>query len=122
MTSLTANASASVKDRIHEVRLMATAGERLTANFRGALNTGETLVNAIWESDDTSVAGLVSGTVSGTSSSALIQAPSSGGTYVRCQCVTTDGRTINQTFRVMVSGGVFPDGAAVATNSLLLVV
>lgn len=122
MPALTANASASYKARIHELRLMATAGERVTANFRGALNPGETLTNALWESDDATIVGFVSGTVSGTEATVLVQAPASGHTYLRCQCATTQGRTLNQAFYVMVSGGVFPDGAAVATNSLLLVV
>jgi len=122
MPALTANASTSVKNRIHEVRLSATAGEQLTANFQGALNAGETLTNALWESDDSAVAGLVSGTVSTTKANVLIQAPTSGHTYLRCQCATTQGRTLNQVFYIMVSGGVFPDGSAVATNSLLLVV
>jgi hypothetical protein len=119
---LTANASAHTKTRIHELRLSATAGELVTANFRGALNPGETLTNALWESEDAGVAGLVSGTVSVTESVVKIQCPRNGHTYLRCQVTTSAGRTLNQSYYVMVQGGVFPDGAAVATNSLLLVV
>jgi hypothetical protein len=122
MTSLTANASKSVKNRIHEVRLGATAGEQLTANFRGALNAGETLTAALWESDYSGVAGLVSGEVDEYASRVVINCPTYGSTYLRCQVTTTSGRTLNQVFRIVVQGGVFPDGAPAGGNSLVLAV
>lgn len=119
---LTANASGYDKNRIHEVRLSATAGEQLTANFRSALNAGETLTAALWESEYSDVVGLLSGTVTADASRANVICPRHGQSYVRCQATTTAGRTLNQWFRVIVQGGVFTDGPTTGTNSLVLVV
>ena len=122
MPAMTANASANVKNRVHEIRLMATAGEQVTANFRGALSSGETLTSALWESDDQTALGIVSGTVSATGSRVVISCPRAGHTYLRCQVVTTGGRTLNQVFYIMVSGGVFEDGAQSGASRIVLVV
>lgn len=121
MTTANASNSPNMRTRVQAVPLLANAAQFITANFGPVLPPGVTLLTALWESDWQDVAGLSNGEIGSTSTTVKVNCPREGWTYVRCEVTTTAGTTLNQYFRVDVSGGAFVPGTPAGSKTLLLV-
>ena len=117
-------ASASQRDRVHEVVIYTPERRTLAANFRAMIPAGVTITRAQWDMDLPGYVTMQTGTVVGPEARVIITAGlECGGTGIRCGVTLSDGSVFSQAFYVRVlASPLYGDGPIAGGPSRIVVV
>lgn len=90
------------RDRVHNATVYANEIRPLIANFGGALNKGEEIVSATWETYQGLFTSLSNPTLTETTATVTCAFQYSGASVIRCSVVLDTGEKLVQQFRVNV--------------------